>query len=257
MQRSDARREVGAGFLVWGRPRAILPPPMRSALKFLAPAAFLVLAWIGGSTPAMAADGSGPQIRRRGGQWSLLAGGAACLPGRASCSRESSIAGTTVDGTTRPSLATGAELGYRINDYVFVGASYRFGMFDMSFVNPDGLPYEFAYQHSIYGVVRPSVPLWRFDLGVNLGAGFSRQVFRLPGEDRDYAAGFSALVGPTLDLFISDRVFIGARFDLLLNAQGDVCQQRGGQTLCAAAQDTDPGPVHQMVFGLNVGGTFF
>ena len=42
----------------------------------------------------------------------------------------------------------------------------------------------------------------------------------------------------------------------LLNTQGDVCQQRGGQTLCAPARATDVGPVHQMVFGLNVGGTF-
>ncbi len=230
---------------------------MRTTLKFLVPAASLALAWVATPTMAEAAEGGGPQIRRKGGQWSLLAGGAACLPGRASCSRKSTLGGTTVDGSTRPSLGTGAELGYRINDYVFVGASYRFGMFDMSFVNPDGQPYEFGYQHSIYGVVRPSIPLWRFDLGLNLGAGFSKQVFRLPGDDRDYSAGFSGLVGPTLDLFISDRVFVGARFDLLLNAQGDVCQQRGGQTLCAAAQDTDAGPVHQMLFGLNVGGTFF
>ena len=230
---------------------------MRTLWKFLVPAASLALAWIAVSAPAMAAEGTGPQIRRKGGQWSLLAGGAACVPGQASCSRKSTVAGTTIDGTTRPSLATGAELGYRLNDYVFVGAAYRFGMFDMSFVNPDGLPYEFAYQHSIYGVVRPSIPLWRFDLGLTLGPGFSRQVFRLPGDDRDYSAGFSAILGPTLDLFISDRVFIGARFDLLLNAQGDVCQQRGGDTRCGAAQDTDVGPVHQMVFGLNVGGTFF
>ncbi|MGH1345867.1 MAG: hypothetical protein ACRBN8_30160 [Nannocystales bacterium] len=229
---------------------------MRSPVKFFAPTAFLALVWIAAPTAAEAADEAGPQIRRKGGQWSLLAGGSACLPGRASCSRESTLSGTTVDGTTRPSLATGAELGYRINDYVFVGAAYRFGMFDMSFVNPDGLPYEFAYQHSIYGVVRPSIPLWRFDLGLSLGSGFSRQVFRLPGDDRDYSAGFSALLGPTLDLFISDRVFLGARFDLLLNAQGDVCQQRGGETRCGPAQDTDAGPVHQMVLGLNVGGTF-
>ncbi len=139
---------------------------------------------------------------------------------------------------------------------MFVGATYRFGMFDMSFVGPDGAPYEYGYQHSIYGVVRPSIPLWRFDLGLSLGAGYSKQVFRLPGDDRDYAAGFSALLGPSLDLFISERVFMGARLDVLLNTQGDVCRQRGGQTACVKAQSTDPGPVHQMVFGLNVGGTF-
>ncbi len=230
---------------------------MRRSLNILFPVASLALAWFGGSTAAQAADGGGPNVRRKGGQWSLLAGGAACVPGQSSCSRESTVAGTTIDGSTRPSLATGAELGYRINDYVFIGAAYRFGMFDMSFVNPDGLPYESAYQHSIYGVVRPSIPLWRFDLGLTLGSGFSRQVFRLPGDDRDYSAGFSAVVGPTLDLFVSERVFVGARVDLLLNAQGDVCQQRGGNTACGPAQETDAGPVHQMVFGLNVGGTFF
>ena len=230
---------------------------MRSAWKCLVATATLALAWTALATPAAASEGDGgPKMRRKGGQWGILVGGAACVPGRASCSRESTLTGTTIDGTTRPSLATGAELGYRLNDYVFVGALYRFGMFDMAFVNPDGLPYEFGYQHSIYGVVRPSIPLWRFDLGLTLGPGFSRQVFRLPGNDRDDSAGFSAVVGPALDLFIAERVFLGAHLDVLLNAQGDVCQRRGGATTCMPAQATDVGPVHQMVFGLNVGGTF-
>jgi len=225
---------------------------MRTSCKTLLTASTLALAWLVPSA-ALAAEGG---IQRKGGQWSVMAGGAACVPGRASCQRESSTAGITIDGSTRPSLATGAELGYRLNDYVFVGANYRFGMFDMSFVNPDGYPYEFGYQHSVYGIVRPSLPLWRFDLGLSLGPGYSKQVFRLPGDDRDYSAGFSALMGPSLDLFISDRVFMGVHLDVLLNAQGDVCRQRGGQTTCTKAQATDPGPVHQMVFGLNIGGTF-
>ncbi len=229
---------------------------MSAPWKTLLVTSSLALAWTAAPTSAAAAQGGGPAIRRKGGQWSLLAGGSACLPGRASCSRESSTGGVTVDGTTRPSLATGAELGYRLNDYVFVGAAYRFGMFDMSFIDTEGSPYAYGYQHSIYGVVRPSIPLWRFDLGLSLGPGYSKQVFRLPGDDRDYAAGFSALLGPSLDLFISDRIFMGLRLDVLLNAQGDVCRQRGGQTACSRAQATDPGPVHQMVFGLNIGGTF-
>ncbi len=228
---------------------------MRAPWNILVVGLSFALAWLAGSSSVLAADG-GPNVRRKGGQWGILVGGSACLPGRAPCDRASSANGVTIDGTTRPSLATGAELGYRLNDYVFVGAAYRFGLFDMAFVNPDGLLYETGYQHSVYGVVRPSIPLWRFDLGLTLGPGYSRQVYRLPGDDRDYSAGFSAMMGPSLDLFIAERVFVGARLDLLLNAQGKVCQQRADQTTCAQALATDPGPVHQMVFGLNIGGTF-
>ncbi len=206
---------------------------------------------------ASTAYAEGPKIERRGGQWSVTAGGSACVPGQAACGRDTTSDGITVDGSTRPSLAAGGELGYRINPYVFVGASYRFGMFDMSMVNADGLPYSTGYQHSIYGVVRPSVPLWRFDLGLSLGPGYSRQVFRLPNTDRDYSAGFSLMIGPVLDLFVSDRVFVGARADLLLNTQGKICQSRSDTTTCYSASGDGPGPVHQVIFGLHVGGTFF
>lgn len=219
-------------------------------------APLLVSAALLAPTTAAAADDEGIKTKRRGGQWSMIVGGSACVPGQAACGRDTTTDGIAVDGTTRPSLATGGELGYRINPYVFVGSAYRFGMFDMAMVNIDGLPYELGYQHSIFGVVRPSIPLWRFDLGLTLGPGYSRQVFRLPGTDRDYSAGFSWMMGPVLDLFLTERVFVGLRADLLLNAQGKVCEQRAGTTTCVAANSQSAGPVHQLIFGLHVGGTF-
>lgn len=206
--------------------------------------------------PGVANAEGGPEVERRGGQWSVLVGGSACVPGHAPCRRESTVNGITLDGSTRPSLAAGGELGYRFNPYVFAGASYRFGMFDMSFVDVSGAPYEVGYQHSIYGVVRPTLPLWRFDLGLTLGPGYSRQVFRLPHGDRDYGSGFSWMFGPTVDVFLAKRIFLGVRADLLLNGQGKLCQQRVGTTTCAKATTNDAGPVHQVVFGLHVGGTF-
>jgi len=47
-----------------------------------------------------------------------------------------------------------------------------------------------------------------------------------------------------------------AKLDLLLNAHTKTCRQRGNQTTCEQTADSDLAPVHQMLFGLHVGGPF-
>jgi len=74
--------------------------------------------------------------------------------------------------------------------------------------------------------------IWHFDLGLNVARGFSRQVFRREeGLDR-YSQGFAVLIGPTVDIFVTERLFLGAEVDIVLNTQRSVCQRRGSQTNC-------------------------
>ena len=201
-----------------------------------------------------------PNIQRKGGQWGVMLGGSACIPGKAECSRDAvSEGGITVDGDTRPSFGMNAELGYRFNKWVFAGASYNLGFFDTKYEFSNGTgtgQYKRAYQNSIYGVVRPTLPVWRFDFGLGMGPGFSRQVFVLDNGDRDYSQGFSWVFSPSIDIFVSRRIFVGVKMDLLLNAHTRSCRERGNQTTCLKTRETDLAPVHQTIVGLHVGGTF-
>ncbi|MEM7156425.1 MAG: hypothetical protein AAF799_26475 [Myxococcota bacterium] len=195
-----------------------------------------------------------PNIKRRGGQWGVMLGGSACIPGKAECTRET----VTIDGRTRPSLGTGAELGYRFNRYVFAGAAYNLGFFDTEYSIADNVgTYRRGYQNSVFGVVRPTLPVWRFDFGLGVGVGFSRQTFKWDnGSDKDYSQGLAFKLAPSVDIYVSRRVFVGAKMDLLLNAHSRTCHQRGANTNCTDVATDDIAPVHQMIFGLHVGGTF-
>jgi hypothetical protein len=198
-----------------------------------------------------------PDIKRKGGQWGITLGGSACVPGRAKCTREHvTDGGISIDGKTQPSFGLGAELGYRFNPYVFLGANYNFGLFNTQYEVTGQSGYKRAYQNSIYAVVRPTLPLWRFDFGLGLGPGFSRQTFVLENKDKDYSQGFSFLISPTIDIFVSRRIFLGVKLDLLLNGHGKTCRVRGNLTTCEKTAVRDLAPVHQMIFGLHVGGTF-
>lgn len=226
-----------------------MPVRARTALRLGLPAAALL------TVAGLSADAEArPNLKRRGGQFGLTIGGAACVPGKAECTRET----VTIDGRTRPSVGLGGELGYRFNRFVFAGAAYNLGFFDTDYEVAGASVYRRGYQHSVFGVVRPTLPVWRFDFGLGVGVGFSRQTFRWDeGKDKDYSQGLAFKLAPTVDIFVSRRMFIGAKFDLLLNAHGRTCHQRGDNTNCVdQPNDTDLAPVHQMIFGLHVGGTF-
>ncbi|MCA9712464.1 MAG: hypothetical protein KDK70_41935, partial [Myxococcales bacterium] len=175
-----------------------------------------------------------PNITRKGGQWGVMLGGSACIPGKAECTRDAvTDGGITVDGRTRPSVGLGAELGYRFNRYVFAGAAYNLGFFDTEYevAGATASGYRRGYQNSIFGVVRPTLPAWRFDFGLGLGAGFSRQTFKWDNsDDKDYSQGFAFLLSPTIDIYVARRVFVGAKMDLILNGHGRSCDQRGSTT---------------------------
>jgi hypothetical protein len=190
--------------------------------------------------------------RREGGQIEFFAGATACIPGEAECS----VDAAGIDGFTLPSFGMGVNLGWRANRYVMVGGAYRFGMFHPDFDVVGGSDYRFAYQNSVYAVVRPILPLGRVDIGVDLGPGWSRQVFQRDGDRRDYSQGFSFVIGPTIDVFLTDRFFIGAKVDFLLNAHGEVCSEAGDRTVCTSAGNRDVAPVHQVIYGIHLGGTF-
>jgi hypothetical protein len=224
------------------------PTPLRS---LFAAAAFVAVA---GAASAAEAK---PNIDRKGGQWGVWLGGSACIPGKAKCTRDGvTEGGVTVDGKTRPSFGMGAELGYRFNKWVFAGAAYDLGFFDTNYEITGASGYKRGYQNSVFGVVRPTVAVWRFDFGLGLAPGFSRQTFVRSNGDKDYSQGFAFKFSPVIDIFITKRIFLGAKLDLILNAHTKTCRQTGDSTTCLDTMSRDLAPVHQMVFGLHIGGTF-
>jgi hypothetical protein len=189
---------------------------------------------------------------RRGIQLELQLGATACLPANAACG----IGGAGLGGVTLPSFGMGFNLGWRVNPYFVFGGAYRFGMFHPGSDMADTGGYQFGHQHSFYAVARPIFPVGRVDLGIDLGPGYSIQVFERQGNDREYAQGFSMIIGPTVDVFLTDRFFIGAKIDFLLNAHYRVCTVLDGSTSCAPPGPTDVAPVHQVIYGIHLGGTF-
>ena len=200
--------------------------------------------------PHASAQAAEPE--RNGGQLEGMIGGAACMPGRAPCRYDNEL----LSGNTAASFGTGLTFGWRARRWFLLGAMYRLGMFDPNYSGEDS-SYRYAAQHTVAVVMRPILPVWRFDLGLNLAPGYSRQVFRYEGSsDRDWSQGFAMTVGPTIDFFITRRFFLGAEVDFIFNTQRRVCMQRGGTEVCGTNQERQVAPTHQALFGLHIGGTF-
>jgi len=217
------------------------------------------LSWIVTAAAALVAIPSTaeahPDVDRKGGQWEVLVGGTACLPGRVDCHRDDGP--DPVPGYTRPSFGTGATIGYRPVSFFMFGGAYRFGMFDPDYEVADtGTNFNVAYQHSAFFVLKPILPIWRIDLGLDLGPGFSRQVFRMNNGDKDFSQGFAFLIGPSIDFWVARRVFLGGKADFILNAHRTVCEDRGAQRECMQSESRHLAPVHQVLFGFHLGGTF-
>jgi hypothetical protein len=188
---------------------------------------------------------------RHGFQLEGMIGGSGCIPGRAPCRYDNDL----FNGYTQPSLGTGITLGWRARRWLFLGAGYRLGMFQPNYDGPAS-NYRYAAQHTAMLVLRPILPIWRFDLGLNLAPGYSRQVFRYArSDDRDWSQGFAMMVGPTLDIWLGDRFFLGAEVDFIFNTQRRVCVERGGTELCANSAENQVAPTHQALFGIHLGGT--
>lgn len=192
-------------------------------------------------------DGDGP--KREGAQVEALVGGSNCLPGRAACK----AGNDTLNGATRGAVGGGVAVGWRARRWMFVGAAYRGGMLRPDYEIVGGGSYERAAQHSILPVVRPILPVWRFDLGLNLAPGYSRQTFHREGRDRDYTHGLAFGVGPVVDLYVTKRFFLGFQADFIFNAHRNVCEVRASATPCVQHAERHPNPVHQAIYGLHLG----
>ena len=189
---------------------------------------------------------------RSGGQWEIFAGATACIDGRVDCDVDTAA----VSGNTLPSFGGGLSIGWRVARWLQIGGAYRFGMFQPQYDVMGDDDYRFAYQHSVFAFARPILPVWRLDLGVDLGPGFSRQVFRRDWRSYDASSGFAFLIGPVIDLYLTDSLFIGAKVDIMLNAHDEVCERRPDVRACAGPEADDVVPVHQVVYGLHLGGNF-
>lgn len=192
------------------------------------------------------------RAQRYGIQLEGMIGGAGCMPGRAPCHYDR----TLISGRTEPSFGVGATLGWRATRWLLLGGLYRLGMFDPDYVGR-GVDYSFAAQHTVAALIRPILPIWRLDLGLSLAPGYSRQVFRYEGSSsRDYSQGFAMMVGPTIDVWLGRRFFLGAEIDFIFNTQRRVCRQRGESESCVVSPVRQVAPTHQTVFGVHLGGTF-
>jgi len=204
---------------------------------------------------AREASAAAADVDRRGLQIEGIIGGAGCIPGRAPCRQDDLI----LDGSTNPSFAVGAALGFRPFKWLMFGAMYRWGMFNPDYdTGPDGSAFDWGGQHTAVAFLRPILPIWRIDLGVNLGTGFARQVFHREGDDLDYSQGVPFLVGPTFDIFVTKNFFLGVEVDFIFNTQRKICEVRGNTTTCFDVDDEPtPAPTHQVIFGFHMGGVAF
>jgi hypothetical protein len=193
-----------------------------------------------------------PDVAREGAQIEGLIGGSNCIPGRAQCRADN----PTLNGATRGAVGGGVAIGWRARRWFLLGAMYRGGMFRPDYEIGGTPDYVRGEQHSVYGFVRPILPIWRIDLGVNLAPGYSRQIFRLSGGDQDYTQGFSFMVGPVVDIFVTRHFFLGFEADFLFNAHRKVCQQRGNDLDCVVSDERHLNPVHQAIYGFHLGATF-
>jgi hypothetical protein len=204
---------------------------------------------------------------RRGAQAEVLFGGTGCVPGRAKCD-----AGGEIAGETGPLVGFGTTLGFRPLRVLMVGAAYNLGFFAPDYRQGGSDLYRRAYQHSVFAVARAILPIWRLDLGLEIGPGWSRQVFVAAADsplknvadlglvrvDREYSQGLALKTAPVIDFYLTKRFFLGAKIDVIFNFHGEVCASidGGAKKSCARSTGANQASVHQVIGGLHLGATF-
>lgn len=164
------------------------------------------------------------RFRRQGMYSSLTLGLASCMEGRSGTPCKSpKVVGEQIK--TKSGFGFTKEIGYRI-PWVFFGGSYTLGFLRPSFTPAiSGLvKVKSMYQHSLLAVIRPTVPIWRVDLGFSISPGWSRQVIRGPEwSDKVYTQGFALGLGFVAALNITQKWLIGFRWDTIQNYHGKIC----------------------------------
>ena len=197
------------------------------------------------------------RVKRTGIQSTLLLGSSMCISGKSDCSHPTSDMLAKAHGHTGASFGFAKELGFRI-PWLFVGAAYNFGLFNprWDIVNQEK-DYRIAYHHSLLAVFRPILPVWRFDFGLTLAPGWSRQVFRREkSSDRDFTQGFVMDTGFMAAFYLTKRAQIGFRIDFLRNSHTQQCQRISGTVDCQPIDRQNVLPVNQMMTGLYLSRTF-
>lgn len=191
------------------------------------------------------------RFRRRGMYSSLTLGFANCADGRNGADCEGGLSGLA-EYEVSPSFGFTKEIGYRI-PWVFFGASYSLG-----FLRPAGSiigigtsEIDIAYQHSLLAVIRPTLPVWRLDLGLTLAPGWSRQVLRESWDsDKLYSQGFAMGVGVVTAFYITRGWIVGLRWDTIFNRHSSVCRVVGETKTCADIDSEDRGSFNMGLSGL-------
>lgn len=228
-------------------------PSSRSSLAAVLVPSMVLLATLAVPGLASAAD-----VKRRGGQVEGTFGASLCIPGKGECK-----SADTVSGKTGPSLGMGFLIGFRPLRSLLIGGAYNLGFFNPDYRFGGADLYKSAYQNSLFAVVRAILPIWRLDLGLELGPGWSRQTFKAKdtgGPDpisRTYSQGFALKAAPVADFFITRRFFLGAKVDFIFNFHKQSCvEYSGGSRICGESSEYNQASVHQMLVGFHVGGTF-
>lgn len=201
---------------------------------------------------------SAADVKRRGGQVEGTFGASLCIPGKGECK-----SADTVSGKTGPSFGMGFLIGFRPLRSLLIGGAYNLGFFNPDYRIGGADLYKSAYQNSLFGIVRAILPIWRVDLGLEIGPGWSRQTFKAKDTGglnpiaMTYSQGFALKAAPVVDFYITRRFFLGAKVDFIFNFHKQTCvEDMGGSRVCGEASDYKQASVHQMLVGFHLGSTF-
>lgn len=191
------------------------------------------------------------RFRRQGMYSSLTLGVSNCLDGRNGANCRTPLVGVG-EGKLKASFAFTKEFGYRI-PWALFGASYSLGFMRPSWTvaGVQSNTSDIAYQHTLLAVIRPTLPVWRFDLGLTLAPGWSRQVYRSDWSNRTYSQGFAFGVGVVASVSITQSWIVGFRWDAINNFHGKRCvSTKNSDTTCIEVPDNLPVALDMGLSGL-------
>lgn len=136
-----------------------------------------------------------------------------------------------------------------------MGVGYALGFFGPASANPTG--FNRAFQNSVLAVFRGYLPADRFDFGFEVSPGWSRVTFKADGSHSTaYSEGFVLRPAVSASYWISDHLFLGVRFESLINMHKKVCVVNGLRIGCDLGDRGRRGSVSTYVTGIHIGGTF-
>lgn len=208
--------------------------------------AALVMSFSGGAALARPGEAG----RRRGGQLDAVFGISGCMAGPTACSM-----GDRASRPPGPLFGTGINVGWRVHAYFMLGIGYSLGFFGPASSSPTG--FNRAFQNSVLAVFRGYLPADRLDFGFEVSPGWSRVSFKADRtKSMSYSEGFVLRPAVSASYWISDHLFLGLRFDSLINMHQKLCVVSGQRAVCDLGDRGRRGSVATFVSGIHIGGTF-